>query len=383
MKKKVIILGSTGSIGLTTANIFKKDQKNFDVVLLSTNKNIKKIIKQAIFFKTKYLIISDYNSYLFAKSKYKNLNLKIYNTFSIINKIFKKKNIYYSMSAIVGIEGLKPTLELIKCSKNIAIVNKEALVCGWNIIKKNLFKYKTNFIPIDSEHFSIKSLLDANNIKLIKKIFITASGGPFLNYKTKQFKNIKIINALNHPNWKMGKKITIDSSTMMNKVFEIIEAKNIFNIPYEKISVLTHPNSYVHAIVQFENGLTKMLIHETDMTIPIFNSIYQNKKKINTNKDLNFEQLNSLDFKKINKKTFPLINILKILPNNNSLYETALITINDFFVNKFLEGRISYNFMVKSIYKNANSHEFKKLRNIKVKNLTQIEKTIDNVRFKL
>jgi 1-deoxy-D-xylulose-5-phosphate reductoisomerase len=383
VKKKIIILGSTGSIGLSTVNIFKKDQKNFEVVLLSTNKNIKKIIKQAIFFKTQYLIISDYNSYLFAKSKYKNLNLKIYNTFSIINKIFKKKNIYYSMSAIVGIEGLKPTLELIKCSKNIAIVNKEALVCGWNIIKKNLFKYKTNFIPIDSEHFSIKSLLDATNIKLIKKIFITASGGPFLNYKTKQFKNIKIVNALNHPNWKMGKKITIDSSTMMNKVFEIIEAKNIFNIPYKKISVLTHPNSYVHAIIQFENGLTKMLIHETDMTIPIFNSIYQNKKKIYTNKDLNIELLNSLDFKKINKKIFPLINILKILPNKNSLYETALITINDFFVNKFLEGRISYNFMVKSIYKNANSHEFKKLRNIKVKNLTQIEKTIDNVRFKL
>jgi 1-deoxy-D-xylulose-5-phosphate reductoisomerase len=383
VKKKIIILGSTGSIGLSTVNIFKRDQKNFEVVLLSTNKNINKIIKQAIFFKTKYLIISDYNSYLFAKSKYKNLNLKIYNTFSIINKIFKKNNIYYSMSAIVGIEGLKPTLELIKCSKNIAIVNKEALVCGWNIIKKNLFKYKTNFIPIDSEHFSIKSLLDATNIKLIKKIFITASGGPFLNYKTKQFKNIKIINALNHPNWKMGKKITIDSSTMMNKVFEIIEAKNIFNIPYEKISILTHPNSYVHAIIQFENGLTKMLIHETDMTIPIFNSIYQNKKKIYTNKDLNIELLNSLDFKKINKKIFPLINILKILPNKNSLYETALITINDFFVNKFLEGRISYNFMVKSIYKNANSHEFKKLRNIKVKNLTQIEKTIDNVRFKL
>ena len=383
MKKKIIILGSTGSIGLSTVNIFKKDQKNFDVLLLSTNKNVKKIIKQAIFFKTKYLIISDYNSYLFAKSNYKNLNLKIYNTFSIINKIFKKKNIYYSMSAIVGIEGLKPTLELIKCSKNIAIVNKEALVCGWNIIKKNLFKYKTNFIPIDSEHFSIKCLLDANNIKLIKKIFITASGGPFLNYKTKQFKNIKIINALNHPNWKMGKKITIDSSTMMNKVFEIIEAKNIFNIPYEKISVLTHPNSYVHAIIQFENGLTKMLIHETDMTIPIYNSIYQNKKKIFTNKDLNLELLNSLDFKKINKKTFPLIDILKILPNKNSLYETALITINDFFVNKFLEGRISYNFMVKSIYKNANSNEFKKLRNIKVENLTQIEKTIDNVRFKL
>jgi len=383
VKKKIIILGSTGSIGLSTVNIFKKDQKNFDVLLLSTNKNVKKIIKQAIFFKTKYLIISDYNSYLFAKSKYKNLNLKIYNTFSIINKIFKKKNIYYSMSAIVGIEGLKPTLELIKCSKNIAIVNKEALVCGWNIIKKNLFKYKTNFIPIDSEHFSIKSLLDANNIKLIKKIFITASGGPFLNYKTKQFKNIKIINALNHPNWKMGKKITIDSSTMMNKVFEIIEAKNIFNIPYEKISVLTHPKSYVHAIIQFENGLTKMLIHETDMTIPIFNSIYQNKKKIYTNKDLNIELLNSLDFKKINKKTFPLIDILKILPNKNSLYETALITINDFFVNRFLEGRISYNYMIKSIYKNANSHEFKKLRNIKVENLTQIEKTIDNVRFKL
>ena len=219
MKKKVIILGSTGSIGTHTCNIFKQDKKNFNVVLLSTNTNVKKIIKQANFLKVKNLIITDNQSFVLAKSKYKNLNLRFYNSFSVINKIYKKQKIHYSMNSIVGINGLKPTLELIKCSKNIGIVNKESLVCGWNLIKDCLDKYKTNFIPIDSEHFSIKCILDKENIKLIKKIFITASGGPFLNYRPKQFKKIKIKNALNHPNWKMGKKITIDSSSMMNKVF--------------------------------------------------------------------------------------------------------------------------------------------------------------------
>ena len=178
------------------------------------------------------------------------------------------------MSSITGLNGLLPTLKSIKHTKKILIANKESIICGWNLINKELKKYNTNFVPVDSEHFSIWSLLQNYNSNDIDKIFITASGGPFLKLPKKQFSNISVKKALNHPNWSMGKKITIDSATLMNKVFEVIEAKNIFNLSYGKISILTHPKSYLHAITKFKNGLTKLLLHDPDMKIPIYNSIY-------------------------------------------------------------------------------------------------------------
>ena len=382
MKKKIIILGSTGSIGKNTISIIKKDKKNFDIKLLSTNTNILELIKQAKEFKVKNLIISDFEKFLEAKKKYKKLDFKFYNSFSVLDSLFKKKEIYYSMISLVGIDGLKPSLQLIKYSKNIAIVNKESLICGWSLIKKDLTKYKTNFIPIDSEHFSIFSLIEKKDIKTIDKIYITASGGPFLKYSNSQLSNVTIRDALNHPNWSMGKKISIDSSTMMNKVFEVIEAKNIFNIPYNQISILTHPKSYVHAIVKFNDGLTKILIHEPDMKIPIYNSIYLlDKKKVNS-KPLNIKILNNLEFNKIDYKKFPLTKILSLLPKYNSLFETALISINDYFVQKFLNKKIDYKNLVKLINKYSNDKNFTKFRKIPVKNVKEIYKIRDYVSFK-
>ena len=250
MKKKIAILGSTGSIGLNTLKIIKNDKNNFDVILLSTNKNIYRILKQAKEFKVKNIIITDKVKFEFAKKKIKNDNIKIFNNFDSINKILNNTKIDYAMVSISGLDGLKPTLLLTKFSKNLAIVNKESLICGWNLIKKNLKKYKTNFIPIDSEHFSIFSLLNDKNKNKIKKVYITASGGPFINLPKNKFNKIKLSDALKHPNWKMGKKITIDSATLMNKVFEVIEAKNIFNLSFDKISILTHPKSYIHAKIK-------------------------------------------------------------------------------------------------------------------------------------
>ena len=178
------------------------------------------------------------------------------------------------MVSIMGLDGLEPILKLIKYTQNIAIVNKEPLICGWDLIKKELKKYKTNFIPVDSEHFSIFELLKNSRNDVVEKIFITASGGPFLNFTKSRLSNVTIKDALNHPNWKMGKKISIDSATMMNKVFEVIEAKNIFNLDYNKISILIHPKSYIHAIIKFNNGQIKILAHEPNMKIPIHNSLY-------------------------------------------------------------------------------------------------------------
>jgi|TARA_Y100000389_G_scaffold80358_1_gene77049 1-deoxy-D-xylulose-5-phosphate reductoisomerase len=383
MKKKIIILGSTGSIGKSTIDIIKKDQKSFDIKLLSTNTNISEIVKQAKKFKVKNLIINDFKKFEKAKKKYKNLNINFYNSFKILDKLFKKKEIFYSMISLVGIDGLMPSIQLIKYSKNIAIVNKESLICGWSLIKKELIKQKTNFIPIDSEHYSIFSLLNKNQTNTVDRIYITASGGPFLKFSKSQITKSTLSNALNHPNWSMGKKITIDSSTMMNKVFEVIEARNIFNIEYKKISILTHPKSYVHAIVKFNNGLSKILIHEPDMKIPIYNSIYLSDKKKIRSKPLNINILNNLEFKKIDYAKFPLTKILNILPKNNSLYETALVTINDFFVLKFLDKKIKYNQLIKLINKFSYNRNFMKLRTIQVKKLEDIYKIRDYVSLKL
>ena len=179
MKKNIVILGSTGSIGLNTLSIIRKDKKNFNIKLLSTNKNIKKIIQQAKEFNVKNVIINNRKKYLIAKKKYKKLDINFNNSFLIIDDIFRRKEINYSMISIVGMDGLKPALLLVRYSKNIAIVNKEAIICGWNLIKQKIKKYKTNFIPIDSEHFSIYSLLENHDSDSIDKIFITASGGPF------------------------------------------------------------------------------------------------------------------------------------------------------------------------------------------------------------
>ena len=197
MKKNITILGSTGSIGITTLNIIKKDKKNFNLLLLSTHKNAKKILKQAQIYKVKNIVITDPNSYKKWKNKFKKKKINIFNNFEIFNKIFKKK-IDYCINAISGIDGLIPTIKIIKYTKNIAIANKESIICGWNLILKELKKNKTNFIPVDSEHFSIHEIIKNENPKQIKKIIITASGGPFLKKKINN--KISISDALKHPN---------------------------------------------------------------------------------------------------------------------------------------------------------------------------------------
>ncbi len=383
MKKKVIILGSTGSIGSKTVEIFKKDKKNFEVLLLSTFSNVRKIIKQAKELNVKNIIINDFKKFEFAKKKFRKNKLKIFNNFEDINKILVKKKIYYSMISVSGIDGLKPTLILSKYTKNLAIVNKESLICAWDLIKKKLIKYNTNFIPIDSEHYSIFNLLGNNKKDDVEKVYITASGGPFLNYPKSKFKFIKPRNALNHPNWKMGKKITIDSSTLMNKVFEVIEAKNLFGLSYDKISILTHPKSYVHAIIKFNNGISKILIHDPDMKIPIYNSIYNMKKNVTIKKDINLNILNKLSLSEVDKSKFPLVKILNNLPNTNTLYETVLITLNDFFVYKFLKNKISFEKLMELIFKFSNYPEFVKYKKIKPKKIEDIYKLRDYVSLKL
>ena len=337
MKKKICILGSTGSIGKTTLEIISKNKKDFDVVLLSGNNNVKLLITQAKKFKPKYI----YSNNFYFKEK-----LRIFckdNNINLIDDLILLKKIKFdiTVAAISGIAGLIPTINIIKFSKKLLIANKESIICGWKFILKELKKYNCHFTPIDSEHFSIHNLIKNKNTNTIKDIYLTASGGPFFEKKV-NLNKVTPAQAAKHPNWKMGKKISIDSANLMNKVLEVIEASLIFNLPINKFKIIIHPQSLIHAIIEFKNGLSSMLYHYNDMKIPIANSLYNNFYN-HKNNDHNFLSQNQLTFIKANSKRNPSLKILKF---KNVLNESGFILINalnEILVQKFLENKITFS----------------------------------------
>ena len=382
MKFKIAILGSTGSIGDHTLDIIRKDRKNFEVVLLTANKNYKKLIKQAKDFKVKNILIYNDKYYEYLKEKFKNKKINIFSGKNKLNEIFNKK-IDYTMCAISGLDGLKPTLEAIKFSKTIGIANKESIICGWYLIKKKLIKYNTKFIPIDSEHFSIWNLTREYSNDDIEEIILTASGGPLLNLPIRVQKTITPEKAVRHPNWKMGKKISVDSANLMNKIFEIMEANRMFNFDLKKYKILIHPQSYVHTIIKFKNGLIKMLLHDTDMKIPIFNSIYDKKIKYISSKKINSKTLNNLNFYEVDKIKFPSIKLLKKISKENTLYDTVITVANDELVKLFLQHKISLRQIVENLTKIINLKEYTKYFSKKPTSLNKIYKVSKLVRLKI
>ena len=290
--------------------------------------------------------------------------------------------------AIPGIAGLNPTLTMVKKSKKILLANKESIVCGWKLIKNASLKHKTKIIPIDSEHFSIFKLLENKNINEVEKIFLTASGGPFLNYKSHKLKKINPKNALKHPKWKMGKKITIDTSTLMNKVLEYIEAQKLFNLPKEKLEILIHPESLVHAIVRFKNGLIKFIYHDTSMIIPITNAIFE--KNLDIDKFFQKKkEIKNLSFEKPKLNNFP---ILKILDRVNEFPSTSIIinASNEVLVDLFLRNKVPFLSIPNIIKEVLNDRNYKKYAIKTPKDLKQIKKidswaktiTLEKIRFK-
>ena len=379
IKKKILILGSTGSIGKSTLNVIKRHKSKFKILCLSSNKNYKKLYKQSQLFNVKNLIINDPESYLKAKEFFNNKEINIFKNLSDYLK--KNKNKFdLVIIGISGLDGLLPTINVIPFTKTLASANKESIICGWKFIKKNLKKYDTNFIPIDSEHFSVWSLIN-NDKKLISKIYLTASGGPFLNTSINKLKNTKMQKVISHPNWSMGKKISTDSASMMNKVFEVIEASKIFEVDIEKIKIIVHPKSIIHALVMFKSGLIKVLIHDTSMEIPIFNIIFNNRK-INFYKktSINFQNLNGINFIEPDRIKFPYINILKKKRILDTYFEVILVTINDELVKLFLENQISFVKMQKLLLKLINSNIFKKYYKKYPKNINDIYIMSDKVK---
>ena len=371
--KKISILGATGSIGSTTLSIISKI-KVFNLILLSANKNYRKIINQIKLHKPKYYVINDKSTFKKIKLKFKNKKIKILNNFEEVPKNIKFD---ITISAIPGINGLKPTTLMIKQSKKILIANKESVICGWNLIKNIAEKNKTKIIPIDSEHFSLMQLIQNYKEKDIDKIYLTASGGPFLNFNIKEFKTITPKQAFKHPKWKMGKKISIDSSTMMNKILEVIEAQKIFNLPLDKIDILIHPESLVHAILKLKNGLVKLLYHETSMVIPISNAIFENNLNINeVHKVSRKSTIRNLTFSVPDKNRF---NILKIKDKITEYPSTPIIinSANEILVRSFLKNKTSFLSISRIILKIMKDRNYKKYAIKTPSNINQI-KTIDN-----
>jgi len=369
MKKKICILGSTGSIGKTTLEIISKNKKDFDVVLLSGNNNIKLLITQAKKFKPKYI----YSNNFYFREK-----LRIFckeNNINLIDDIILLKQIKFdiTVAAISGIAGLIPTINIIKFSKKLLIANKESIICGWKFILKELKKYNCHFTPIDSEHFSIHNLIRYKNINTIKDIYLTASGGPFFKKKV-NLNKVTPAQAANHPNWKMGKKISIDSANLMNKVLEVIEASLIFNLPINKFKIIIHPQSLIHAVIEFKNGLSSMLYHYNDMKIPIANSLYNNFYNYKNNEH-EFLSQNQLTFIKANSKRNPSLKILKLKNVLNQKGFILINALNEILVQKFLENKITFSDITNKLLGILNTKMVKNyLKNHQIRHINDVFK---------
>jgi 1-deoxy-D-xylulose-5-phosphate reductoisomerase len=373
--KTIAVLGSTGSIGESTLAIIKKTNK-FKVILIIANSNYLKILSQIKIFKPKVVVVNNLQVFLKIKKINKLKKTIILNNINNINKYIKK--IDTTVSAIPGIAGLEPTLYFIKISQKVLLANKESIVCGWNLIKKNALKYKTKLVPIDSEHFSISELSKKHTNNEIDKIYITASGGPFLKLHKNKFKYIKPKDAIKHPKWKMGKKISVDSATLMNKVLELTEALKLFPFDANKYEIIIHPQSLIHAIVKFKNGTTYFLYHLPDMKIPISNALFDGKfnyvkyfkKKIKYNFS---DQI--LEFFPVDKNKFPT---LRLIPKMNTSESSPIIinAANEIFVDEFLKNNIRFNDIsdyLNLVLRHKNYIKTSKMSSNSIKNIYKID----------
>ena len=372
MKRKIIILGSTGSIGTSTLDIIRKDKNNFNIVLLSANNNYRKLIKQAKEFNPKNVLINNKKFFEIVVKSLKKRRIRVFTGETPINKIVTSK-VDYSMSSIVGLAGLQPTIDAIKISKTVALANKETIICSWQILSKLIKKYKTKVLPVDSEHFSILELTKNFKDNEIEEIIITASGGPFLNTPFNKLSKKKPSEAIKHPNWKMGKKISVDSANLMNKVFEVIEAYNLFNFNKKKYKIIIHPQSYVHSIIRFKNGLVKMILYNSDMKIPISNTLYEKENNFLNEKKIYINILNKISFLLVNKKKFPSVNFIQKCLKMGHSAPIIINASNEVLVKLFLDRKIGFLDIVKTINKIFKDKEFKKYATKQPRSVNEIK----------
>lgn len=357
MKKKISILGSTGSIGIQTLEVVRNNPDKFEVVAISANKNIDMLLNQIDEFNPKYVAVYDEDSYFKIKSILKNKNINVLCAMEGLKIISSLDEIDILVTALVGMIGLLPTLEAIRNKKDIALANKETLVCAGELVMSEAKKHKVNILPLDSEHSAIFQALNGENTKEIEKIILTASGGPFRGKKKEELINVTKNEALKHPNWSMGQKISIDSSTLMNKGLEVIEARWLFDIPYSKIDVLVHPQSIIHSMVEFVDTSVIAQLGVPDMKLPIQYALTY-PDRINANFErLNLSKIKNLTFEEPDLDTFPCLKLAYETLKLGKTYSLVLNSANEVLVEEFLKGKIKFYDIPKYIEKELESHK--------------------------
>jgi len=343
MRKKIVILGSTGSIGQQTLEVIRKCSNEFEVIGLSGWENSTILKEQIRFFKPNIAVVKDeYAARNLKKNLNKQNNIKIlWGTNGLIN-ISTLKEADIIVVAITGIASLIPTFEAIKRGKNVALASKEAMVVAGELLVKEAKLNNSKILPIDSEHSAILQCLKNEQKDCVEKVILTASGGALYDLTETALKNVTVEDALNHPTWKMGKKVTIDSATLMNKGLEVIEAKWFFNIPADKIEIVIHPQSYIHSMVQFIDGAILAQISEHDMRIPIQYALFYPNRIINNFSRLDLNKIGQLTFRKPNFNKFPCIKLAYQALERGGTMPAVLNGANEIAVNAFLNSKIRF-----------------------------------------
>ena len=342
--KNISILGVTGSIGTQALDVLRFHKDKFKLVAISAYKNIDLTLDIIEEFKPRVVAINDKASF----EKLKNIKGTLDYDFELLYgmegliKVATLKEVHTVLTSVVGMIGLKPTLEAIKCKKDIALANKETLVVAGELVMNEAKKYGIKILPVDSEHSAIFQCLQGNDLKSVDKIIITASGGPFRGYSKKQLENVTLNQALNHPKWSMGKKITIDSSTLMNKGLEVIEAHWLFDCDYENIEVVVHPQSIIHSMVQYKDGAVIAQLGVTDMKLPIQYALNYPLRDNNISEKLDFYKINELNFYKPDTEVFRCLKLAYKAGKMGGLMPTILNGANEVCVDLFLNEKIKY-----------------------------------------
>jgi len=365
VKKKIVILGSTGSIGQQTLEVIKQHSNEFEVVGLSGWEDIKLLQEQISIYKPKVAVVKNE---VIARNLKKNLNKQnnikiLWGTNGLIN-IATLEEADIIVVAITGIASLIPTFEAVKRGKKIALSSKEAMVVGGELLVREAISKNAKIIPIDSEHSAILQCLKNEKKDFVEKIILTASGGALYNFTEAALKNVTVEDALNHPTWKMGKKVTIDSATLMNKGLEVIEAKWFFNIPANKIEIVIHPQSYVHSMVQFTDGIILAQIGEHDMKIPIQYALFYPNRTINKFPRLELTKIGQLTFKKPNFNKFPCIKLAYQALEIGGTMPAVLNGANEIAVDAFLNNQIGFLAISQIIQDTMKEHKAKYNPNI-------------------
>jgi 1-deoxy-D-xylulose-5-phosphate reductoisomerase len=341
-RKGIAILGSTGSIGTQALEVIESYPEMFDLQVITAHSNADLLIEQAIKFQPNTVVIGDETKYEKVKSALWDHDITVYTGVDALSQVVEFHEVHTVLTALVGYAGLKPTIAAILAKKTIALANKETLVVAGELVTKLAQENGVNIYPVDSEHSAIFQCLVGEFHNKIEKIYLTASGGPFRGYTTEQLEKVTLKQALKHPNWSMGAKITIDSASMMNKGLEVIEAKWLFNLKAEQIDVIVHPQSIVHSLVQFEDGSMKAQMGLPDMKLPIqFALTYPDRYKTDFPR-FNFMDYPQLTFEQADKKTFKNLDLAYRAMELEGTAACILNAANEVTVDAFLNEKISF-----------------------------------------